>query len=194
MTALDILNSKKVFLSDMVTSSKGSKTILITDATKNPVVWQPQDWLRIPFEPGAFNDPAASRQSISFTPTDAMETQLRDFDEACIAQLAQSSVKYFGADLTESAIRERFQSSLKVSTKGYKSMKLKVNVSGRGVVQCYDTTRTPIEQPASWVCHNIRPRVTLKGLWMFSRQIGALFELTACQLEEEGTIVAECPF
>ena len=194
MTTLSFLDSSNIHLSDLLTSGKGSKTVSITDATKKSIVWQPNESFRIPFEPGAFNDPGASRQSISFSPSEEMEEQLRLLDEACITHLARDSVKYFGAEMSQDAVRERFQSSLKTSAKGYKSMKCKVNVSGKGVVQCYDADRKPMEQPSEWTAYKIRPRILVKGLWMFSRQVGVLFELAACQLEVETSGTCECPF
>ena len=80
------------------------------------------------------------------------------------------------------------QPSIRVSDKGHHSLRLKMNISGRAKVQCYDEERTARDLPAAWLDVSLRPRIWVKGYWMMNKEIGMLYELQACLISEQPSL------
>ena len=185
---IDLRNLK---LGDLIVSAKGAKSIPITILDGKPVIWQPAECLTPCFEPSAFNDPEASRVNLSLTPSDNIEKHLKAVDSFFASTLASESQKYFGQVLTTQQVAERMQPSTRVSDKGHHSLRLKMNISGRAKVMCYDEEKTAHDLPVAWLDVSLRPRIIVKGFWMMAKEIGLLYELQACQITET---TRECPF
>ena len=82
------------------------------------------------------------------------------------------------------------QPSIRVSEKGHHSLRLKMNISGRAKVMCYDEEKTARDLPVAWLDVALRPRILVKGFWMMAKEIGLLYELQACHITET---TRECP-
>ena len=185
------MNPKEIKLGDLVTSSKGAKTIPIT-LFGNIVDWQPIGEYVPCFEPSAFNDPEASRVNISLmTSTTVIETELNQLDAHICALLTKDSQKYFGQILTEAQVKERMQPSVRISDKGHRSWRLKMNITGRATCTCYDENREVREAPESWMDVSLRPHVLVKSIWLMNKEFGIVYELAAAQICET---VKRCPF
>ena len=185
------IDLKNLRLGDLIISTKGAKTVPLTTLDGKPVIWQPSECLTPCFEPSAFNDPEASQVNLSLTPSDSIEKHLKAVDTFFASTLATDSQKYFGQVLTTQQVMERMQPSIRVSDKGHHSLRLKMNISGRAKVQCYDEEKTARDLPAAWLDVSLRPRILVMGFWIMAKEIGLLYELQACQISEQ---TRACPF
>ena len=186
-----IMTPENLNLGDVVTSSKGAKSIPITSFGAT-VDWQPIGVFVPCFEPSAFNDPEASRVKISLmTSTTGIENELNLLDERICSLLIKDTQKYFGQVLTETQVRERMQPSVRVSAQGHRSWRLKMNVTGRAACTCYDENRQVRPAPESWMYCSLRPHVLVKGVWLMNKEFGIVYELAAAQICESAK---KCPF
>ena len=179
-------------LLDTITSIRGAKSIPILTSDNQPFIWMPAEMHQVVYEPSAYNDDQANRVNVCFAVTDALETQLKIYDDLIVKALIKDSHKYFGSVLSETQIRERYAASIKTSEKGFSNFRVKMNKSGRGRVQVYDMNREPRPLPESFLSCSLKPRIQLKGLWMMGRDFGPLWELVAIQVDERDSNV--CPF
>jgi hypothetical protein len=184
------LDLKNIKLGELLTSSKGAKTIPLT-TSGNTILWQPVGDYVPCFEPSAFNDPEASRVNMSLMMTAGLEIELNQLDAHLCSALAEDSQRCFGQVLTEAQIKERMQQSVRKSDKGHKSWRLKMNISGRAKCLCYDEERKLREQPESWSDVSLKPQVAVKAFWMMNKEFGLIYELQAVQICET---VKVCPF
>ncbi len=83
------------------------------------------------------------------------------------------------------------QPSLRVSDKGYKSCRMKMNITGRNRVQIYDMNKMPCEAPESWIGTNVTVRLVVKSVWLMNKEWGILYEAQAVQIDVQAV---ECPF
>ena len=83
------------------------------------------------------------------------------------------------------------QPSVRVSDKGYKSCRMKLNITGRNRVQLFGMDKLPCEAPENWVGCNVTARVLVKSVWLMNKEWGILYEVPAVQVE---TCAVECPF
>ncbi len=187
MSSLDISALK---LGALQVSAKGAKQVPLTYHNDKSIFLQlgPLSTL---FEPSAFGDPAATRVNLCLSTTEPVEETLHELDRRVVELLAADSAKYFGVALTSEQILQRMQPSIRVSEKGYKSCRMKMNVSGRGRVAIYDMNRQPCEAPESWAGSTCTARVLVKSVWLMAKEWGVLYEAQAVQLDVQP---AECPF
>ena len=156
------------------------------------MLWQPIDFLEVPFEPSAYNDSEANRVTLCINPSEAVCDTISALDEWCIQTLSSNPVALIGVQMSPEQIRERFVSCLKTSEKGYKTLRMKMSKSGRYALQCYNTEKEKREHPDTWRGCSIQPRICLKGLYLMGREMGPIFECTHVLLREPGG--DECPF
>ena len=179
-------------IGDIVTSSRGAKSIPILTYDNQPFIWMPADMQNVVYEPCAYNDDNANRVDVCFAVTEALETQLTIYDGVILKALTKDSMKYFGQSLTETQIKERVQPSIKTSEKGYSNFRVKLNREGRGRAQVFDMNREPRALPESFLSCSLKPRLQLKGLWIMGRDMGPIWELVAMQVDDKGAAI--CPF
>ena len=72
----------------LVTTNKGAKQLPVLTTDGAPVIWQPDDWCSVPFEPSAFSDPDANGVTLCVTPSDAMTQSIAELDAWCIATIS----------------------------------------------------------------------------------------------------------
>ncbi len=174
----------------LTVSSKGSKQIQISK-DDGPLVWQPCEYLEVPFEPSNFSDKESSRVNICFVPTEEIKSCLELFESWCIKTLTKEAKELLGQELTESQIKERFQSSLKTSEKGWTSFRCKMNIEGRNAVQCWTTDKAQRSLPESWRVCKIIPKLHSKGLCVMGRDLGVVIDVTHAMVQE---LEMQCPF
>ena len=149
MAAPAVIDTSCLRLGDTVTSAKGAKSIPIAYADSTPCVWQPPP-MSVLWQPQAYNDPEATRVNICFSPTPEVSSFVESFDAWLCDAIAQSSQRLLGTQLTAEEVRARYQSPLKKhEATGAQALRLKMNLSGRSAVKCWDTFRKPREQPES---------------------------------------------
>ena len=175
-----------ISLGEATTSSKGAKAIPLVV----PLILQPGP-LRVVWKPSAFQQPDASRVNICFALDDAASAYFQTVDMALLKLLSDDPKKYFGQPLTYEQIRERYQPAIKVSEKGYTTLKAKMNLTGPAKVRCWSSEKTPREMPLDWGMADVSPRLAIKGLWLMAREFGLLVEMTDALIEERSV---ECPF
>ena len=121
-----------------------------------------------------------------------MSQSIAELDEWCIATIS-ANPSILGIALTPDQVKERYASSIKVSDKGYQTLRAKMNKSGRYSLKCYDAEKEPIAHPSAWQGISIRPRFVFKGLWIMGKEFGTILEAThAIVQSSEGC--EECPF
>jgi hypothetical protein len=175
----------------LFTTAKGAKQLPALFKDGEPVAWQPDDYMEIPFEPSAFGDPEAIRVTLCVTPSESLTSTLEAMDAWCIGTLIANPA-LLGIALTPEQVRERYSSSLKISEKGYTTVRAKMNRSGRYALQCYDSELEKRPHPETWRGCSIRPRLVFKGLWVMGKDFGCLLECTHALIKE--TKDDACPF
>ena len=189
MTSIDISN---LAFASLITTAKGAKQLPALYKNGDPVAWHAEHFMEVPFEPSAFGDPDASRVTLCVTPSEALTAQITDLDAWCIETII-STPSLLGVVLSPDQVKERYASSLKMSEKGYRTLRCKMNKSGRYALQCYDMEKEKRSQPDNWRGCSIRPRIVWKGLWVMGKDFGSILEVSHCIVQgaNEGE---ECPF
>ena len=190
MTSANLAVANLAF-APLFTTAKGAKQLPVLYTNGDPVAWQPEQFMEVPFEPSAFGDPEAFRVTLCFTPSETLSAQISELDAWCIDTI-MSTPSLLGVVLTAEQVKERYANSFKTSEKGYLTLRTKMNKSGRYALQCYDTEKEKRSQPGTWRGCSIRPRIVWKGLWVMGEDFGSILETTHCIVQEPGGI--ECPF
>ena len=159
----------------------------------DPVAWQTDDFMDIPFEPSAFGDPEASRVTLCFSPSPELCKTIQELDAWRVDTLIANPTSLLGISLTPDQVRERYAFSLKTTEKGYTTVRAKMNRSGRYALQLYDPSLDKRPHPETWRGSSICPRLVFKGLWIMGKDFGCLMECTHA-LVQEGGCNDECPF
>ena len=188
-TALDFKLDFK--LGELIVTSKGAKQIPVTTKAGSPLIWMPNEALSVCYQPSAFNDPDATRVNLCLGMTPSLAEQLKSLDVLLITAVAANSKAYFGQTLSLDEVKNRMQSSVKLSDKGYDHWRCKMNIAGRSRVQCYGMDKNVRALPENWLAVSVRPRVQIKSIWIMSKEIGVIYEVVACQIDEH---TQECPF
>ena len=178
-------------LGDLTISSKGAKAITVSTKSGQPLIWMHNEAITVCYQPSAYNDPDATRVNLCLGMTPSLAEQLKSLDASLIAAIAADSKKYFGQTLSVDEVKNRMQASVKVSDKGFDHWRVKMNLSGRGKVQCFGMDKNVRPLPENWLAVSARPRVQVKSIWIMSKEIGVTYEAVARQIDES---VQECPF
>ena len=183
------LQMNSLSLGELVVSGKGAKQIPL-QSHDEPLVWRPGP-LRVQWEPKAFNDPEASRVAICFQSTDAVQNYLQQLEAWVLKTLASDPRRYFGQDLTQAQLEERYNPAIKVSQKGYTHLRAKMNLAGRNGVKCWDENKKARKLPDDWTYCEVEPSFVIKGVWVMNKDFGLLIEMTDALISESSTL---CPF
>ena len=189
--ASSAINVSSLAFAPLFTTAKGAKQLPALYTNGDPVAWQPEHFMEVPFEPSAFGDPEASRVTLCVTPSESLAATIAELDAWCISTLI-AIPSLLGIALTPEQVRERYSSSLKTSEKGYTTVRAKMNKSGRYALQCYDAELEKRQPPETWRGCSIRPRLVFKGLWVMGKDFGTVLECTHALVEESKD--AACPF
>ena len=133
MAAFSEIPLDGIQVGDVFVTGKGAKQIPLT-IDGEPVLWQPKEYLSIPWEPSAFNNPEATRVNLVFNGTPATVESLRALDDWSVNILAERSEKLFGQKISAEDMQKRFQPTLKThEASGMQSWRVKMNTQGRGL-------------------------------------------------------------
>ena len=190
MTAIEL---KNLYLGELFTSGKGAKSIPITYSGRlEHVQWTPDEPQQVAFEPTAFNGEDVARVNLVMVASPEVSDALAELDDHLITLATENSQRIFGKQLTNVEVFGRYTSSIKISDKGYQpTFRTKINLSGRGEVQCWDGDKNKRPKPESWIRCKVQPKITLRSLWLMGKQFGALYECSSVLVEQRGE---ECPF
>ena len=182
-------DEKTLAFGDVSLSLKGARSCPLTGDT----VWNLGEGssARCCWEPKSFDGTDQNRVSINFSSTPESEADLQRLEKWVLDAVSQNPKKFFDKDLTPAQVSERFVSSLKVSAKGYKSIRAKMNFAGRNAVNYWTSAKAPRGPPEDWLSDTLQPRLVARGLWFMARDFGVLLEMTDC-LVSDGAAV--CPF
>ena len=84
MSTLDI---STLAFAALYQTPKGAKRLPALFKNGDPVAWQTDDFMEIPFEPSAFGDPEASRVILCFSPSPELCKTIQELDAWCIDTL-----------------------------------------------------------------------------------------------------------
>ena len=192
MAAYSEIPLESLTAGDVYVTGKGAKQIPLT-LDGEAVLWQPKEWLTMPWEPSAFNNPEATRLNLVFNATPATADSLRTFDEWSIDTLTEHSERLLGQKLSKEEVAKRYQPSLKThEASGMQSWRVKMNTTGKSATRLWDTFKNSMSSPPDcWTACTAKCRVRVKGFWIMSREVGTILEAESMMLD---TKAAECPF
>jgi hypothetical protein len=178
-------------VSDPITSAKGAKTSALSYRGTTPIVWHPEAQ-RVAYEPSAFQNEDASRVNLVMRASPQVVDALNALDERMIDICTQQSAQLFGKTLTQEEVALRYTPCLKKSEKGYEpTFKVKINLTGRSKLRCWNTSQEVCEAPESWVGCSAKPIVNVRCLWIMPKSFGCLLECSNVLINEAQP---QCPF
>ena len=183
-------------LRDVLTTRNGSKIASIKLGEED-LVYQPDEYLRVPFEPSAFDKFETERLNLVIETTRPILEEFERLDEALIAYIAEHSDRILKKRLTVEQVRANYSSCLRTSEKGYPAtVKTKVDVgSGKHAVLCWDADGNQVELPESWRKYRVIPRLHVTHLWIMGTSFGPVVRLTDALLQpDEVSVDRKNPF
>ena len=144
-------------LGDLTINAKGGKYVPLR-RNGGPPVWQSAEWQKIIWHPAAFNDPTAKRVALCLEPDEASTAQLQEIEQhlvRALTALSLSEPKVFGKFLTETDVKDRFQSCLKTSPRGGSYLKLKLDW---GRVRIWGPNQEELAEPGDSAAQSLRGR------------------------------------
>ena len=133
-------------LGDLTINAKGGKYVPLR-RNSGPPVWQSAQ--KIIWYPAAFNDQSAMRVGLCLEPDEASKAQLQEIEQhlvRALTALSLSEPKVFGKFLTETDVKDRFQSCLKTSPRGGSYLKLKMDL---GRVRMWGPNQEELAEPGN---------------------------------------------
>ena len=116
------------------TTRRGAKIANIRD-DDGDLVFQPDDFLRIVFEPSAFRDSDSQRVNLIIETTATMVEEFTRLDESLIAYIAEHPDRLFNKCLTVEQVRASYSSPVRRSEKYPPTLKTKLDLgSGKYAV------------------------------------------------------------
>jgi hypothetical protein len=126
------------------------------------------------------------------SPSPEVVKELKKWDDYSVQVLAKESQRLFGTVLSKEDVRTRYQPTLRTYEKtGAVSWRMKMNLSGRNAVKCWDHFRQQRALPESWTSCSVVPRVRISGWWIMGKELGTLMTLDQALIDEAS---ADCPF
>ena len=166
------------------TSARGATTARIKTASGNRVVYTPDCYLNVAFEPSLFDKSKvadARRLNLFLEHIDrSVEEAIKNFELWIVEYLQQNSERLLKRSLTPAQAKLGFSSCLSVSDKGYSTtLKTKIDVAGTRKVVCWDAEGKEMSAlPERWKNVMVRPRLLLSHLWAMGQQFGVVIQVT----------------
>jgi len=165
-------------LCDVFTTRHGAKLASIRD-DDGDLVFQPDEFLRVVFEPSAFGDTDSQRMNLVIETSPAIQEEFARLDETLIGYIAEHSERLFKKRHTVEQVRAAYSSCVRHSEKYPATLKTKVDVgTGKYAVVCWDEDGNQVETPESWRHFLIRPRLHVTHLWVMGSAFGPVVRLT----------------
>jgi len=185
-----------ISLSDVFTTPHGAKISVIKDGTGDLAI-QPNEFIRIPFEPSAFNASDTYRLNMILEAPRPLLEVFAELDEWLIGYLTEHSARLFNKGLTAEEVRANYRSCVRHSDKGHPpTLKSKVDLTdGKHALYCWDGSGNEAVRPECWRNRWISPRLHVSHLWMMGSNFGPVVRLTDALLRpDEGTADRKSPF
>ena len=176
-------------LGELTLTGKGAKMVPLTSGG-DILKWTPGP-LQILFQPKAYQDPTASRVSVCFKSTAEVEAYVQELESWILKEVTQNPAIYLGQAYSEDKILGMFTSAIKTSEKGYKHLRAKMNLAGKGQVKVWGEDKKPRQAPDDWTTCEVHPCLHVKGLWVMSKDFGVLIEMHDAMVSESSQL---CPF
>ena len=187
MASIDIAN---VSLRDVFSTRHGAKIASIK-AGEGDLVYQPNEFMRVPFEPSTFDkDPQATRLNLVLECTPQVQEAFQHFDEWLTEYLAEHSERILKKRLTVEQVKANYSSAVRVSDKGYAAtLKVKMDTAGKNEVCLWHNLcsrpKPQTEAPSRWRDYRVRPRLHISHLWIMGSTFGPVVRITDALLEED---------
>ena len=105
-TSVDI---SQLAFSALWTNNKGAKQLpALYEKSGEPVIWQPDESLEVPFEPSSYADPDAIRVTLCLNQSGSVCDTIAKIEEWCIATLSKNPTTLLGVQMTEEQVRELY--------------------------------------------------------------------------------------
>ena len=168
---------------DVFTTRNGAKIASIMDGDGD-LVFQPKEYLRMPFEPSAFDKSERERLNLMFETTTPILEAFERLDEWLIQYIAEHSERILKKRFSLDQVRANYSSCIRMSEKGYPAtLKTKLDLgTGKHAVFCWDDDGNQVDTPKSWCQCLIRPRLHVTHLWMMGNACGPVVRLTDAKL------------
>ncbi len=173
-------------LQDTFATRRGAK-IAVLEAGDGECIYQPNEFLRVPFEPSTFDkDPTATNLNLVLETVPEVEEAIKQFDDWLIGYLAEHCERILKRQLTREQVAAGYTSPLRVSDKGYPaSLKTKISTApGKNCIACWSRESHERDKPPeSWRQYKVSPRLHISHLWIMGSQFGPLVRITDAMLE-----------
>ena len=80
-------------LGELLTNTKGGKSVPLRGEGSGPPVWQSAEVQKIIWQPAAFNDPEAKRVPVCLEPEETAVAQLQEIERQVVELLSQQSLR-----------------------------------------------------------------------------------------------------
>ena len=154
-------------LGEVRSNAKGGKFLCL-----EPLFWQSEASLEIPWEPRAFSE--GQRPSVSFATDERARLFWERAETDLVEQLAAASERVFDAKLTPEAVRQRLLPSVRQSRGGDWMLKAKLPAHAR----FWNAGGTFADRPAELAHSAARVRLRARSLWLMSGMCGLSLEVT----------------
>ena len=195
MASIDIAN---VSLRDVFSTRHGAKIASIK-AGEGDLVYQPNEFMRVPFEPSTFDkDPKATRLNLILETTPQVQEAFQQFDEWLIQYIAEHSERILKKSVTVEQARANYSSPIRTSDKGYPAtLKMKMDTDGKNEVGYWHNVcsrpKPQTEPPTRWRDYRVSPRLHITHLWIMGSTFGPVVRITDALLQEDENAAAKVP-
>ena len=179
------IDTSQLIVEDTFVSARGAKTARIKTTSGNRVVYTPDCYLNVAFEPSLFEKSKvadARRLNLFLELADrGVEEAIRNFELWIVDYIQQNSERLLKRTLSPAEAKLGFSSCLSVSDKGYNTtLKTKIDVAGTRKVICWDAEGKEMMSalPERWKDVTVRPRMHLSHLWVMGQQFGVVIQVT----------------
>ena len=147
-------------LGEVRSNAKGGKFLCL-----EPLFWQSEASLEIPWEPRAFSE--GQRPSVTFATDERARLFWERAETDLVEQLAAASERVFDAKLTPEAVRQRLLPSVRQSRGGDWMLKAKLPAHAR----FWNAGGTFADRPAELAHCAARVRLRARSLWLMSGMV-----------------------
>jgi hypothetical protein len=176
-------------LQDTFATRRGAK-IAVLKAGDGECIYQPNEFLRVPFEPSTFDkDPTATNLNLVLETVPEVEEAIKQFDDWLIGYLTEHCERILKRQLTREQVAAGYTSPLRNSEKGYPAtLKTKMSTApGKHYIACWSRESHERgkfrEPPENWRRFKVSPRLHISHLWIMGSQFGPLIRITDAMLE-----------
>ena len=186
------INTANISLRDVFTTKQGAKIASFKDGDDD-LVYQPNEFLRVPFEPSTWDkDPTSQRLNLVLETTPSVLEAFQNFDEWLIKYIAEHSERLLKKRLSVEQVKSNYSSCIKTSEEKYPAtLKTKIDLGGKHPVCCWSReANARREPPEYWRQYKVSPRLHITHLWIMGATFGPVVRVTDAMLEPNENVAA----